>query len=285
MKKITETAISEMALSKELLEGVIPAAQTKNNDVFNSILPTLEEAAAEVAEDMLGETGVTAMHDNEDILRHARIVTCLRGFRQAMSSLDMVLTATGFGVVNTQDTAPASKARVDALRADLELQELRAIGHLTDELCEVDGWGDTTQAEDMVPNVFYKIQFLNRYADMVAWKAEDWRNAQAKINAEDTRQRHLISNSMMDALLADIRHGQLQGKRRRVVDGLRELIGFAISGYTDKWTQRFRPIQLLDYMEDNPDDFAPYIESKEYKARHDEGYQNTKDSSAFFFQG
>lgn len=51
----------------------------------------------------------------------ASLVTaiCLRAAYDAVPQMDLVLTPTGFGIVSNQNTAPASRERVDALRLQL----------------------------------------------------------------------------------------------------------------------------------------------------------------------
>ena len=44
---------------------------------------------------------------------------CLRAAYDAVPQMDLVLTPTGFGIVSNQNTAPASRERVDALRLQL----------------------------------------------------------------------------------------------------------------------------------------------------------------------
>lgn len=51
----------------------------------------------------------------------ASLVTaiCLRAAYDAVPQMDLVLTPTGFGIVSNQNTAPASRERVDALRLQM----------------------------------------------------------------------------------------------------------------------------------------------------------------------
>lgn len=66
---------------------------------------------------------------------------CLEAFGRCVAMNDVVLTSAGFGVVNTQNVAPASAHRVEALREDLR----RAVGDAYDDIV------DACMGANMIP--------------------------------------------------------------------------------------------------------------------------------------
>ena len=55
---------------------------------------------------------------------------CLRAAYDAVPQMDLVLTPTGFGIVSNQNTAPASRERVDALRLQLRRDACQLEDHV-----------------------------------------------------------------------------------------------------------------------------------------------------------
>ena len=117
-----------LEITRNDFEEAIPVATTKNNDIFEMIETYIKTAIYEVAEKILGEAGVNAVNEgkNKMLVRFVKQLVCYDAFLPHFRSLDLVLTATGFGVVSTQDLTPASKARVDALKSLLDIERKRA---------------------------------------------------------------------------------------------------------------------------------------------------------------
>ena len=78
-------------------------------------------------------------------------------FKNAIPSLDLILTPNGFGIVNNSNIAPASGERVNRLIDSLEAERDNAIRLLLSALAEDTEWKQTTQygffAATMFPNI------------------------------------------------------------------------------------------------------------------------------------
>lgn len=281
------TTTEKLKIDKTVLEECVVTATTKNNDLYDMLRPFIEEDADLICDNVLGDVGMAALEEDEKLLKQTQKVVCRKAFSENISSLDLVLTATGFGIVSTQDTAPASQARVEALRQQVERQWLQSLGILVDMLCKVEGWGATAQAEANIRTVFYSIGMLQTYGSVPKLTGEAWRQAQASINAADTELRKLVSDEEMDGLLSAIRENTLNDAQKDVVISMRLFIGWFISGGT-----RYDPHgmgrtldRMINLMEKHPDDFPQYMQSDVYKARHFTDYENTKESPLFIFGG
>ena len=91
--------------------------------LYDKILPFLEQAQLEVARHFIGNLDLNKIEH-----RAACSLIAIKAFYQAVPSLDLVLSPNGFAVVNTTNMAPASKERIERLRASL--------------LEAYDGWAD-----------------------------------------------------------------------------------------------------------------------------------------------
>lgn len=281
------TTTDKLKIDKAVLEECVVTATTKNNDLYDMLRPFIEEDADLICDNVLGDVGMAALEADEKLLKQTQKVVCRKAFSENISSLDLVLTATGFGIVSTQDTAPASQARVEALRTQVERQWLQSLGILVDMLCKVDGWGETAQAEANIRTVFYSIGMLQTYGSVPKLTGEAWRQAQASINAADTELRKLVSAEQMDGLLSAIRNNTLNDVQKDVVISMRMFIGWFISDgtmYNPHGLDRNLDM-MINLMEKHPDDFQQYMQSDVYQARHFTDYENTKESPLFIFGG
>ncbi|MCH3994290.1 MAG: hypothetical protein LKE54_04435 [Prevotella sp.] len=274
--------ITELKISQEDFESAVPAATTKNSDVFEILTSSIEQYAQWMIDVILGEKGKeVCLSGKEPLSKFAKDLACKFAFQNNMRSLDLVLTATGFGVVNTQDTAPASQARVDALEEELKVNILRMKDLLLTELTQVDGWGDEECAQLQIDTVFYRYAYFLMYTGMKGTSG-DWSSAHPYILNADSFLRSKISNKQMDSLLNDIRKNSLNDARKQAVLKMRRIIGLEISGQRNGNAPY---LDLMNFLEDHPEDFSEYMNSNAYKTNHYEPYENNKDSSVFFFQG
>ena len=281
------TATERMKITRQTLEESVVVATTKNNDIFETLTPNIELIAELVIDNVLGDVGMEAIEDgtHPELLKAAQWAICREAFLDSVAHLDLVLTATGFGVVNTQDTAPASRQRVEALRNMVSRQWLQSFSRLVSLLIKVDGWGDTAQAEAQIHNVFYSFDHLVRYASNGSQLSEtDWQKAQPLINQADDELRCLVSDEEMKDLLSRLRCSQLTETQKTVVEHMRRFIGAYIVFGNFNGTKGIIE-HILRTMEENLDDFLPYKNSQTYKARHYQDYENTKDSPLFIFNG
>ena len=76
----------------------------------------------------------------------ANVIAC-EAMRQAIPSLDVVLTPNGFGIVSNQNVAPASKERVERLIESMTAGRDLNIDYLLDSLSEREDWLQTKQRD------------------------------------------------------------------------------------------------------------------------------------------
>lgn len=104
----------EIIIERTDFERAVPAFRSPTPEVWNKVQRYVEGCTANWQ--ALITTDATLPDHVADSLATA---ICLRAAYDAVPQMDLVLTPTGFGIVSNQNTAPASRERVDALRLQL----------------------------------------------------------------------------------------------------------------------------------------------------------------------
>lgn len=277
--------MANIYISKEEFEAALPVAMTKNNDVYETLTMAIRRATEEVATEILGNVGVEAVETGEDgnLVCSAKALISFRAFLRNFRSLDLVLTATGFGVVSTQDTAPASKMRTDALKSQLDVEEKRMECALFGQLFKLEGWGAQSLRQSLVPTLFWQFDFLAKYAGVDSPTINDWRKAQPLIMEADGIIRRHIGNAYMEQLLTETATDAVSSENAKIILLIQQLIGLHVSG--DKSAEKVMYRRLMNTLDDNIDDYPAYADSDEYKYNHFVDHENTKESTMFLFNG
>lgn len=274
-----------LEITRNDFEGAIPVATTKNNEVFEMIETYIDTAKYEVAEKILGDAGVAAVNSGKNVMlvRFVKHLVCYNAFLPHFRSLDLVLTATGFGVVSTQDLSPASKARVDALKSQLDIERKRIECRVIEQLFSVEGWAAQRQRTLCVPTLFYHINYLSEYAGVESPTINDWRRVQPLIMEADALLRTKIGNEQMDTLLMNVASGCTTAEEMTACMTILHVIGLHIAG--NHRAEKVYCTSLMNHIEAHLDVFSSYRDSEAYQTNHFKGYENSKESGVFIFQG
>ena len=92
-----------------------------------------------------------------------KAIVC-QAYKNAIPSLDLVLTPNGFGIVSNQNVAPASKERVERLLASLEAERDRNLEQLLLRLPTVEGWEQSAQGKYFAATMFPFLGLCRRLA-------------------------------------------------------------------------------------------------------------------------
>ena len=92
-----------------------------------------------------------------------KAIVC-EAYKNAIPSLDLVLTPNGFGIVSNQNVAPASKERVERLLASLEAERDRNIEQLLLRLPTIEGWEQSEQGKYFAATMFPFLGLCRRLA-------------------------------------------------------------------------------------------------------------------------
>lgn len=270
-----------MEITKTEFENFVSVATSSHMEVYEKVEPQFASTLNDCKAGVLGDVGTSAIEGegHEKLKNAVKKWVALQAFLSVFRQLDLVLTPTGFGVVSTQQMAPASKQRVDALIGHLRDSILIAHGQLLEELCKVSGWGSTTQALENIDTLFFDFRMLQKMQGPAASHL-DWQAAQRLIAEADEALRLKISGEYMDALLDHVRCGSVADEDRPVIFQCRHIINLWIAG--DQEAVRLKMRRLLNTLDADLEKYSVYGEFG-YPVNHHENFKNTQDAPAYIF--
>lgn len=268
-----------------------PAAQMPDPSVFENIGAQIQKwkdwardlATPEIYDglDNLDAESITEDYDRLVRLRRNLVgLVCSMAFWDAIPQLDLVLTATGFGVVNTANVAPASAERVLALRTQMRRQGLLYLEESLDILRLFD-----------VPK---KSKLCGHFFRTLFWKAEHmyvfgipnptFDDLAAKMPQIESAHIHLakiISPEQLVALIRAEASASSTALQSILISMCRVLCVYATG--TDTALFNTQRLSILGFMEEHLEEFPEYRGSDTYKAIHFQRYENSADDPCFFF--
>ncbi len=274
-----------MVITKEDFEAALPVGTSSHDEVFEAVLPAIEDCMAQTDTDIMGEAGLQAMEGNTLMTRFYQRYVCIAGFLSVLRELDLVLTPTGFGIVSNDNVSPASKQRVDDLEVSLRVKLFKTRAMLLN-LLRGEDWGATPQAANVLPYLYDEYHFMST-SGRIGFRTnllDEWKQYQDIIIDADTTLRKHISDEQIDELLDAFRKSDTErlGLYMKIIDRIRHYIDALAIGKV------MAPVYLrriIVFVESKPEVFTLYPNSSAYKLNHHETYQNTKESSAFVFNG
>ena len=121
--------------------------------------------------------------------------------RRAIPSLDIVLTPNGFGVVSTQNLAPASKPRVDRLVGSMLAHRDDCIAALLPELVGASKWLTSPQADFFGSTLFPDLGIVDAVGGATGSKWEKYLELRPQvIDLEASLAEEWFSPELMSAL-------------------------------------------------------------------------------------
>lgn len=278
----------KLEITKADFESAVPAAREPKGKIYEVMLGAINAKADVIAMTILGEPGVKAVEEGEDDLakrlrQNTIRLACIGAFLDEMRGLDLVLTSTGFGVVSTQDTAPASKMRVDALEGELRRKQRMVRDTLLSNLFSLKGWSDTPQRRGCVETLFFQFELLETCAGVSHPKPEDWDNNVPVMLAADNYLRKHIGNAYMEELIDGLTSHSLTVANVYIVMLIQKYIGAAIA--QNRQLQNELYMRIINRMEDNLSLYPTYAGSDAYRLNHFKPYENKAEDTAFHFVG
>lgn len=294
------------SITKEIFEAHVPAAKMpeRNSSVFLRLHEMFEESYEQLIRNIIGESFEAETGSNEKLRGYCVREICLDAFVRTCRSLDLVLTSTGFGVVQTESTAPASKARVDALVEECSVNKLIVVDSIIQTMTSMKGWGESEQAQLCIPTLFYRPLYFRKYT-VLPFTVQSWQSAQGNAVTAESYLRLEISDEYMDDLLHCVRSNNVGPADSVIIDKCLRFMGDYISRpnvfNASQVTKSERAVgaivatpscdtlnlsllrNIVDTMECDIQNYKVYRNSQLYAKRHAERYQNKKDDTTFFF--
>lgn len=275
-------------ISKSDFERALPIGTSAQNNVYEMVLPEVESQFDLLNEQILGSAGCDMFDEaaEDSVLRRNYIrMVVVTAFLSVMRQLDLVLTPTGFGVVANDNVSPASKQRVDALESQLRNTLFVSQALVFNEL-RSKSWGDTSQAVSNIQTLYDEYEYLRRKGTSV--DAGEWVKIQQPLRDADIFLRKKVSDEQMDAFMKLYRENDKDGL------DIRSVVIMHIKNFYSEWcfvspghATGYLLRKIISSME-KPSEveyYKEYLSSDAYKTNHHENFSNTKESSAFMFNG
>lgn len=166
--------------SEEILRRYIPnVLQTVKGEVplfdkLTSFLDIAEEWVAHTFTSQATFSTIAGYADANIIKTYAAKVVVCEAFKNAVPSLDLILTPNGFGIVSNSNVAPASKERVYRLVDSLEAERDNAIRLLLSSLPGEPSWMTSTQCEYFSATMFPNLDIC----DYLGVAHQQWKKCQ-----------------------------------------------------------------------------------------------------------
>ena len=271
-------------ITKEVFEAYVPAAQMpqRSTSVYDRLQKAFERAYGVISREIIGLSFVDTVEQDNIAKANIQALVCIMAFVNTARSLDLVLTATGFGIVSTDSTAPASKVRVDSLIEQMRLEMYERKCELLEQLTHIEGWGTSPVAASNVNTLFWRFRDMDRTT--LERTADSWLWALGQAVDADRLLRKSMGDEMMQRLLVHERTaGSDEMLTRLTAECLRVMATLISWAKTNTPPQQYIFDDIVRMLEEHADDLPEYKNSKIYQARHHEGYQNKAEDPTFFF--
>lgn len=278
-------------ITKEIFEAAVPSFRSPSgSSVFSKVEPFLEESEGTV--NFLLDDYEPA---SDEIRIRAQHLVCLDAALRAVPEMDLVLTSTGFGVVNNQNQAPASVARVQALTESLRRRRSDADDLLVYDLRRTP-WNQTTRAAIIFDHHLwcpmlvrrYGISFCDDSADLPTGSrkpvyAEEYELMGESLSRAEGEAYCFIGPELTQKLWLMEKTDTLEPPYALVLESARRLAACYLMQRNYPRALQAAHRNLLRVLEQNKELLPEYAGSRECEAQESERYQNKKDDPTFFF--
>lgn len=217
--------------------------------------------------------------DNPTKVTAQRIAVC-EALRNAVPSLDLVLTPNGFGVVSNQNIAPASKERVARLVNSLAEQRDDLLELFIPMLVGASKWKESAQYGFFSASLFPNIDL----ASLCGFTANRWEKyvelRPKAIDIEDSLAEEFISLELMDKFRLAVIGGMLSSAAEPVVRGIKAQVVDVLLG---KPISTRRMVDLVNIIRNDEKSFPEWHNSATAKSFAPPVFKNSKKSSGYFF--
>lgn len=264
-----------MLISQPSFEQYVPAFRDSQPTTFEAVRPMMEHYLSVAREQM----AVPEDYANQPLLES---YVYKNAAAEAIPSLDLILTDSGFAVVSNQNLAPASRERVAALLNSLRRQASDARDLLLLDLCKTN-WVSSQQCTLLRSTLLWCPMLARRYG--IELKESDPQNdflihLQAIEQASEMAT-NIIGQPLMDFLIAN-QDEHTGGTAYAIVRENTRKYMAAVVQQNRRATEALRQ-NLLRMLEREADDLPQYKESSTYRAAHAQGYENKPEDPTFFF--
>lgn len=182
------------SIDSEFIRKTIPNIQFEvegEQPFYEKLAPFIKNAENQLISEYLMPGDF--LNENDRYL--ANIFIVLAAFIDAVPSLDLVVTPTGFGVVNTETVAPASKERIERLISSLRDRADKILELLLHQVRYYPEWRESERGK------YFCSTFLSSPMDVALTGADSYDTMRTyAIQAEELIARHFVGIKLMKRL-------------------------------------------------------------------------------------
>lgn len=217
--------------------------------------------------------------DNPTKVTAQRIAVC-EALRNAVPSLDLVLTPNGFGVVSNQNIAPASKERVARLVASLAEQRDDLLELFIPLLVGASKWKESEQFAFFSASLFPNIDL----ASICGCNSNRWEKylelRPKAIDIEDSLAEEFFSPELMYKFRLAVIGGSVSATAEPIVRGIKAQVVDVLLG---KPISTRRMVDLVNIIRNDKNSFPEWHNSATAKLFAPPVFKNSKKSAGYFF--
>ena len=264
-----------MLISQPAFEQYVPAFRDSQPSTFEAVRPMMEHYLS-VAKDQMA---VPEDYANQPLLE---AYVYKSAAAEAVPSLDLILTDSGFAVVSNQNLAPASRERVAALLNSLRRQASDARDLLLLDLCKTN-WVSSQQCTLLRSTLLWCPMLARRYG--IAINENDPQNDfllhLPTIEQASEMATNIIGQPLMDFLIAHQDEYIEKPAYVLVRESTRKYMSAVVQ--QNRRAAEAQRQYILKKIEILADEIPEYKESSTYRAAQAQGYENKQEDPTFFF--
>lgn len=212
-------------------------------------------------------------------------VVAFKAYYEAIPSLDLVLTSTGFGIVSTTSIAPASRDRVLRLRSQVQDSMFNSLDELLNFFLNVEElrvlFEKGKPFKKLTDSLFITATDLELYAGIEGATRKTLYENKAQIAEGELQVQKRISVVYFNELIDKVRQNNLTREDENILYQAKQLVGFYLTGQSAAFKTLAE--HMVNTMEAQANSYPTYLGSIEYKNKNAPGYENKKEDSTFFF--
>ena len=201
--------------------------------------------------------------------------------RRAIPSLDVVLTPNGFGVISTNNLAPASKPRIDRLATSMQQHRDECITALLPVLPEASKWLSSERGSFFGATLFPDMSIVDAVGATYTDKWQKYLELRSQIiDLEASLAEDWFSPELMTALRDSLIRGHLSGMRKDITKQIQaQLVAYLREG---SFNAR-RLADIVNFIRSHPGDFSEWHHSDTAALFNPPVFVNRKEAHGYFF--
>lgn len=250
------------------------------NTLYEKLTPFLESAEDWFTRELFPIYQFIGQSDHEYVhSRYLAPIVAHEAFRNAIPSLDVVLTSNGFGIINNQNVVPASKERIERLIATLKSNRDTFIANYLTYLDLQDYWKSSGYFSKFHQTIFPSLSIAKDCVDLF----DGWKKRTPHFVAIETE---LAQRYISPELYDQLRTVDESTASVSVIHFLSSLRFIELSKHLGDNVASQRDIErLVSILKNSSDEFfACWKTSETAKLFLDHSFKNQKKSGGFWLR-